>query len=294
MRRKRRIGGIEYVVPLVEDVPGRPVGLVAAEGRLDHHQRMVGDDDFRPAGAAHGPFDEAFGEMRAGGVDALTAPVGEPHGDGKAKEIRQPGRKIPADHVAVTGRADPSRQQTHADGGPGVGRQPADGFFEVQQAKVVLPAFPDHRAQRFLRRVRIDPVKLAIQLALQIPGIGADPDGPVVPVRPETGRRQIALRLADPGARLGEHRPGVGRFVDGVERAGDLTGEQDLLGTCLRPGAERRRQLCFGFIRAHRKMAGLRRRRVLGPFGQVPPGPEGIGRVCRAVFGIAVPAAERR
>ena len=47
------------------------------DGRLMQDERMIGDDDIGLAGGTHGALDEAFAVMRAGGIDAFAAPVGE-------------------------------------------------------------------------------------------------------------------------------------------------------------------------------------------------------------------------
>jgi hypothetical protein len=66
-------------MPLVEHVAHRHGGVVdAAPGRLRHHQRMVGHHQLGAPGAADGVLDEAAAPVRAGGVDALAAPVRQP------------------------------------------------------------------------------------------------------------------------------------------------------------------------------------------------------------------------
>ena len=95
MPRKGAVGGIEQMVALVEDEPAhgrrsapalhlsrrRPSDLV--DGRLVQHQGMIGDDDVGLAGGADRFLDEAFAIMRAGGIDAFAAPVGEAETGGR-------------------------------------------------------------------------------------------------------------------------------------------------------------------------------------------------------------------
>ena len=110
-RRERAVGGIEHVVALVEHVPGRHgVVVQPAPGRLGHHQRMVRDHQFGGAGAADRVFDEAAAPVRAGGMDALAAAVGQ-RGDQRRRRAvpaasradRRPGRR--RRRVAIAQRA---------------------------------------------------------------------------------------------------------------------------------------------------------------------------------------------
>ena len=95
MPRKGAVGGVEEVVAFVEDQPAHGAGLLLlfiglggperlVDGSLVQHQRMIGDDDVGLAGGADRLFDEAFAIMRAGGIDALAAPVGEAERAGEA------------------------------------------------------------------------------------------------------------------------------------------------------------------------------------------------------------------
>src|SRR5205085_8850264 len=78
MEREGAVGRLEDMVALVEDEPRRQASVVEpAERRLDHHERVVGDDDAGAARLAHAPLDEAAPVMRAARMDALAAPVGE-------------------------------------------------------------------------------------------------------------------------------------------------------------------------------------------------------------------------
>ena len=74
--RERCIGGGEQVMAFVEHQPGEAAAFRPAARRVDHHQRVIGDHQI---GLSAGPcraFDEAAAIMRAGGIDALAAPVG--------------------------------------------------------------------------------------------------------------------------------------------------------------------------------------------------------------------------
>jgi hypothetical protein len=85
---------------------------------------MVGDHDLGPARAADRALDEALVVVRAGGIDALAAPVGEAQRAAAADELGEPGREVAADHVAVARRRRPARHQAERDG---VGRAAAGG-----------------------------------------------------------------------------------------------------------------------------------------------------------------------
>ena len=92
-RRRRRFGGVEHVVAFVEHVAGgHGVVVEAAPGRLGHHQGVVGDHQFGGAGAADGVLDEALAPMRAGGVDALAAAVGQAGDQAGCRTARRTSR----------------------------------------------------------------------------------------------------------------------------------------------------------------------------------------------------------
>ena len=113
--------------------------------------------------------------------------------------------EITPHHVAIAGRLGPTRHQ--ADRGPVLRRhrQGARGFFQIEQAEIVLAALADDHLARLDFRVRVQPVELAINLALQVAGKCADPDSPVITLRPQAGGGDIAERLADTGAGFGEN-----------------------------------------------------------------------------------------
>ena len=115
------VGGVEEVVALVEDVAQRRPVLAAAERGLDHDQGVVGDDEARGAGAADGVLDEAAAPVRAGGVDALAAAVGEAGDVAPGEQLGDPAGEVAALHVAVAGRERPSGRR-------GTGRRRRDGM----------------------------------------------------------------------------------------------------------------------------------------------------------------------
>ena len=100
-QRERGIGGFEQMMPLVEDIARRHDGIVEpAQCGLGHDQRVVGDDDAGVARRAHVLFDKAAAKMRAGGMDAFAAPVGQRVEPAAADQLGEPARKIAGDEVA--------------------------------------------------------------------------------------------------------------------------------------------------------------------------------------------------
>ena len=210
MRAEGAVGGVEEVMPLVEDVAERPRRVVEpAHRRLHHDQRMVGDHDVGLAGAADGALDEALPVVLAGRVDAFAAPVGEPRDAAAPQQVEQPGRQVAAHHVAVAAGQRPARQQAEPDRVLGGEAGAHHRLLEVQQAEIVLASLADHHAPPLLRRIAVQPVELVVDLALQVAGVGSDPDRGAVLLGPQAGRRDIAQRLADAGAGLDQHDVGL-------------------------------------------------------------------------------------
>ena len=111
------VGGVEQVVALVEHVAGRHGAVVQpAPGGLRHHQRVVGHHQLGGAGAADRVLDEAAPPVRAGGVDALAAPVGEAQRCMRgAEQFGEPAGQVAALDVAVVGRQRPAGDQAERD-----------------------------------------------------------------------------------------------------------------------------------------------------------------------------------
>src|SRR3546814_14940245 len=59
---------------------------------------------------------------------------------------------------------------------------------EVQEAEVVLPPLADHHLAGALARLREQPRPLVVALALQVAGVGGDPDRGIVALRPDERR----------------------------------------------------------------------------------------------------------
>ena len=70
-----RIGGVEQMMPLIEQDPARRV--LPRSRRVDHHQSMIGDHDVGLAARPFGPLDEASAIVRTAGIDAFAPAVGQ-------------------------------------------------------------------------------------------------------------------------------------------------------------------------------------------------------------------------
>ena len=141
--------------------------------------------------------------MRAPGIDAFAAPVGQRGHPALTEQRGQPAGQVAADHVAVLRIARPARHQLRQDrGAPG---EPAlQRVLQIEQAQVVLAALADDDARRGLgvgiggKRARA----FAAKLALQRLGVGRDPHSPARLLGPHRGGGEVAERLADPGPGL--------------------------------------------------------------------------------------------
>ena len=270
------VGGVEHVVALVEHVAHRHRVVVdAAPGRLRHHQGMVGHHQLGAAGAADGVLDEAAPPVRAGGVDALAAPVGEPAGQPGAEQLGKPARQVAALDVAVAGGQRPARHQAerHRRGRRGDGRG-VHRVLEIEQAQIVLAPLAHHHAAAALRRVAVQPGQLRLDLALQMAGEGGNPHRALVALGPQAGRGDVAERLAGAGAGLGEHdmrvAAGLARGEGGGGGGGVVGLARPLLGARPQHGGQPRPRLG-----GRDRVAGRRRqRRHFLPFRQPPPDPQ--------------------
>ena len=106
---------------------------------------------------------------------------------------------------------------------------------------------------------------------LQIAGIGRDPDRAAILLRPDAGRGDIAQRLADAGAGLGQHQGGRILLLARGKGGADGGGVIGLAGPRLRFPAQQFRQPGARLGGIDREMAGAGRRRILRPFRQVAP-----------------------
>ena len=140
---EHRIGGVEQMMSFVKDDPRRAADFVAAACGVDHHQRVVGDDDIRLHRGACRPFDEAFLVMRASGIDALAPPVGQRGRPVAAEQRGQPAGQIPADHIAIAAIGRPARHQMRQRRRPS-GKAALQRVFQIQQAQIIFAALAHH------------------------------------------------------------------------------------------------------------------------------------------------------
>ena len=198
------------MMPLVKHIAGRPppVGFGFHRrgiGGVDHHQRMVADDDIGAARPSCRFLDETAIVMRAGAVDALAAAVGKADGLGASRKVCQPGRKGRTRQVAVAGRPGPARHQPQRRAPSRRPAELAERLFKIEKAQIVLAPLADYHLARAAGGVRIEAGELRGDLVLQGTGIGGNPDWRAVGFGPQRRRRQIAERLAGAGSRLGQH-----------------------------------------------------------------------------------------
>src|SRR5690606_32636002 len=142
--------------------------------------------------------------MRAGGIDAFAAPVGKPRRVGAPDKPGKPAWEIAAHHIPVARRRHPAGDEAEENLIPPRRRAALQRLLEIEQAEIILPSSADNRLLRLLPRIKIEPVQLIVDLALEIFRVSRDPDGGAVLLRPEARGRDITERLARARARLGE------------------------------------------------------------------------------------------
>ena len=77
-----------------------------------------------------------------------------------------------------------------------------DRILKIEKAHVVFTSFPDDRPQRLRCGIGIEFVQFPVQLSLQVPREGGNPDGCLVLFRPDTGWRDVTKRFPHTGARF--------------------------------------------------------------------------------------------
>ena len=188
-----------------------------------------------------------------------------------ADEVHQPAGKIAAGDVAVAGGTRPARHQPQRRGVGGARLQAACRLLVIQQAEIVLAPLADDGLLRLAGAGRIEPVELAVDLMLQIAGIGADPDRAVIALGPEARGRDIAQRLAHAGAGLGQDELRLALAQPRREGRGDRRGIIGLLRARLGAFAQQLGQAPARLARLDRLAAGRRGRGVVLPFRQLLP-----------------------
>ena len=269
------------MVAFVEHVAHRHIAVVdAAPGRLRHDKCVVGDHQISAPRASNGVLHIAFAPMRTGRVDTLAAPIGQPRHRARAEQLAEPTRQIAALNITITGHHRPAsdqRQRNNRTRDQPAGGSP-HGVFKIEQTQIVLAAFSHHHALLAQHRIGIQPRQLTIDLPLQMAGIGGDPHRRLVALRPKTGRRNIAERLAGAGAGLGKHHM---RAPPRLPRCKGSSGGGGIIGLprpLFRPRPQHRRQPGAYLSGADRQRRGRRRLRLVLPLRQSLPHPHGVNR----------------
>ena len=227
---------------------------------------MIGDDDIGIRAGARGMFDEAFAVMRATGIDALAAPVGQRGGTIAPEQRDQPAGQIAADHIAIPGERGPARDQLRQHGCTPL-KAALQRVLQIEQAEIVFAALAHHHLLTEKGRIGIEPLRFADQLTLQILGVGTDPDSAAGLGGPARGGRKIAQRLADTGPRLGKQHVGLALHGARIERLGRLHRVSPLALAPFRAVAGKIVQAFQRFILIDPHLFRLRTRGPFLPFG---------------------------
>jgi hypothetical protein len=214
--------------------------------------------------------------MRTRGIDAFAAPVGD---FAHRERCREKRRKSRTRNIAVGCRCDPARDQAERHGAlAGCERAALGGVLEIEQAQIILAALADDHLLFAFGRIGIKPRQLLHDLALQIAGVGRNPQARAVLLRPQAGGREIAQRLADARSGFKKHHLGSARGVARSERIGRRFGIVPLLGARLARIAHQLRETRARFADRHGKRARLGGRRGVFPLGKRAPHFEACNR----------------
>ena len=231
------------------------------------------------AGAADGALDETDAVMRAGGIDAFAAPVGD-FAKAACDAARKAGKPAPEISPSVSER-DPARDQPQRHAALARRQRGALGrFLEIQQAEIIFPSLAHHRFLGALDRIGIEMRDLLHDLALQIAGVGGDPEARPVLLRPEAGGREIAQRLAGAGARFHQRDCAARRPPRAARRHRSRRRYRlPVRGAACPPAARSRARASSGVDRLRARRA---HRRFVFPLRQAAPGFQaGDGRAVR-------------
>src|SRR5690606_26026201 len=148
---------------------------------------------------ARGAFYEAFAVVRAAGVDAFAPLVGQRRDPALAEQRAEPARQVAPDHVPVAAIGGPARDQVGKDRCP-----PAEAalqrVFEIEQAQIVLTPLAHHDRLRAVRPpFGPGTAAFAAKLALEVLGVGRDPDRAPRGRGPERSGGEVTESLTDPG-----------------------------------------------------------------------------------------------
>ena len=135
------VGGIENMVALIKDIACWPAFIImSCIGGIDHHQRMIGDNNIGPFGPPHGFFNKAFVVMLARRMDTFAAPVGKACGLRSTEKICQPGWKAGPGQIAIITGAGPARHQPQCGCAPRLAGHLYQRFLKIEQTQIIFAA----------------------------------------------------------------------------------------------------------------------------------------------------------
>ncbi len=175
-----------------------------------------------------------------------------------AEQLGEPAGQVAAHEVAIGAGGGPAGDQAERDGVALEIRR----VFVIQQAEVVFPALAQHHALALLGRFAgqlpllggfAEAASFTFDLALQVAGVGGDPDGALVVLGPEAGGGEVAEGFAGAGAGFRQHQMRRALRRARVEGGGGGGGVVGLRRALLRRGAEQGGQPGAGFGGRHRE-----------------------------------------
>ena len=111
LRVKGAVGGFKQVVAFVKNIAARQNIIRPRACRLVHDQRVVGNHNVGAFCLADAFFNEAFVEMRAGGVNAFAAAVGKIVNPVPTHDADQPAGEIFSRQIAIRRHRRPACHQ---------------------------------------------------------------------------------------------------------------------------------------------------------------------------------------
>ena len=210
--------------------------------------------------------------MRASGINAFAAPVGQSGRAIAPEQGRQPTGQITADHIAIMRIGRPACDQMRKDRRAS-GKAALQGIFQIEQAQIIFAplAHDDLGLERLM--VGVNALCLAHQLPLQRLGKGGNPHGAIGGGGPQAGRRQITQRLANARACFGQHHMRFALALARRENIGRHLGKIALTLPRFGRAADERCQAVLHGICLQCHDAGRGARRSFLPFGQAAEQP---------------------
>ena len=148
-----------------------PVGG-AGIGCLNHHQRMIGDNNIGTFCRADRFFDKATIIMRTGRMDTFAAPISQSGGLRPTQQIQQPGRKAGTGQITIAAGTGPAGHKSQCGGAARLPGHLQQRLFQIKQTQVIFAAFAQDDLCRPLTCIRIEPRQLRRNLMLQGSCIG--------------------------------------------------------------------------------------------------------------------------